>query len=158
MIFFSYYYLTLLLELSMTFVTHHFLTYPRILNKLFYVHLHNLIVQFMFVSTFLIYDIENLMSCIKSFMDKTAPANVRSYCEIFIDPYSFLVVYSVAPYLNILNLQCTIFQQLLHDYLDTTYHFTTFCQSILLIYLCSPLLSNIWMMRMLEMYHANDIF
>ena len=155
---FSYYYITLLTELVMCFVTHNLLANPRILNTLFYVHLHNLVVQYFFLSTFLIHDIENLWMCIKSSTEMTAPGHIRRYCDTFVDSYSFLVVYSVAPYINILNLHCTIFQQSLDDYLDKTCLLTTFCQSILLIYLCSPLFSNMWMVRMLEMYHADEIF
>lgn len=133
-----YNYCCLLVEFMMGFFTPNLIDSPNIIGKLYIIHLHNLIVQFIFISTFLIPDLDHLLQSVKTSNLFTGQSK-HLLCNSFIYFFSFLIHYSVAPYLIILNLHCTLLQNHIQTYLNDTFYCTMVCQCLLFIYLATPI-------------------
>lgn len=141
-----YYHFVLVVELFLSFVTPQMLEFRHVLSKLFFAHLHNLIVQFMFLSIYLVPDMIRILDCARQ-----SSITPNSTCpDIFIQTYSFLIVYSIAPYLNIVNLHCALFDERMEAYIENTYFLMIFCQSSILLYIASAGFSKTFHQQMDE--------
>ncbi len=73
---------------------------------------------------------------------------VSSDLAPFSDVIGFVAFHIAAPYLNLLNIQCTIYKELLDDYLDRSRFMTAICQWVVITYFSFPDFSGTLNVRM----------